>query len=222
MCAQVRFAYRTPLYQHWLTSIPAWISNRIRYEMSNEITYPIPNFTVEGASSLWSQRYLYRRILGTTPIWGQDIILANILNAYNRYYSSDSWTWNKIPMYVVIWKIGDCPGTYTQAVIHTITWNLYERHSAEPEKSLRRVTRDSPKICAELPKPQANSVRHRQILSYQQLSLSPMTTRLAAWQLSVFSVSVPDIFIEFFLAHSLTEKCPSAHWSHNLLDFWAP
>ena len=29
-----------PLYQHGLTSIPAWISNYIHYKVGDEVTYP--------------------------------------------------------------------------------------------------------------------------------------------------------------------------------------
>ena len=35
---------RGPFYSHGLTLIPAWISNYIRYNMWDEITYPFLNF----------------------------------------------------------------------------------------------------------------------------------------------------------------------------------
>ena len=33
-----------PLYKHFLTYIPAWVSNYIHYKVWNEITYPFTNF----------------------------------------------------------------------------------------------------------------------------------------------------------------------------------
>ena len=37
-------ASRGLFYQHGITSIPAWMSNRISSKVWDEITYPFPNF----------------------------------------------------------------------------------------------------------------------------------------------------------------------------------
>ena len=36
--------YLSPFYQHWLTSIQAWINNYTPNKVWHEITYPFPNF----------------------------------------------------------------------------------------------------------------------------------------------------------------------------------
>ena len=41
-----------PFYYHGLTSIPAWISNHIRYSVWDEITYQLPNF-ISATVEVW-------------------------------------------------------------------------------------------------------------------------------------------------------------------------
>ena len=42
--SSLKMTPRAPFYKHGLTSIPAWISKHIHYEVWNEITYPFCNF----------------------------------------------------------------------------------------------------------------------------------------------------------------------------------